>query len=133
MVGLTLSDHVQANSSAPFLSLAGTATSRIFIVTNVLSQQTRLLSRQKYACRDKTFVETKLCFFLDKHTFVATNICRDKSFVAKKKDTCGSSRQRYFSMSDCQGMVHGRVDVNRSHKVLLYCVTACPTVTWCAV
>ena len=74
------------------------------------------LSRQKYACRDKTFVATK--FYLsqqirvcrDKHTFscekrrvlslqtrvkkiVATNICRNKHvFVA----TTVLSRQAYF-------------------------------------
>ena len=52
----------------------------------------RLLSQQKYACRNKTFVATKLClrqrFCHDKHTFVATKkgvflrqtrVCRDKS------------------------------------------------------
>ena len=73
--------------------------------------KTRLLSRQKHACRDKTFgatstvllrqnpcddkrnfVETKLTFVAtkhvfcrDKHVFVATNTCfRDKTFVATK-------------------------------------------------
>ena len=78
--------------------------------------KTRLLSRQKYACRDnfchdkKLFVATKIfCatniilprqkFCRGKHTFVATkecfvatntgceNVCRDKNY------TCGSSRQ----------------------------------------
>ena len=44
------------------ISLAGAATSITFVATNTrLSRQTRLLSRQKYACRDKTFVATKLC------------------------------------------------------------------------
>ena len=49
-------------SSLP-LSLAGAATSIIFITTKVLSRQTcayhnktHLLSWQKYACHDKTFV-----------------------------------------------------------------------------
>ena len=39
-----------------------------------LSRQTRLLSRQKYACRDKTFVATKDVFCHDKHVFVATKM-----------------------------------------------------------
>ena len=86
-----------------------------------LSRQTRLLSRQKYACHDKTFVATKLCWSRDKHNFVATKafvatsvaklllrqnyVCRNKRFVATKirlslqnicRDknyTCSSSRQ----------------------------------------
>ena len=33
------------------------------------------LSRQKYACRDKTFVVTKLC--------LSRQICRDETLVAK--------------------------------------------------
>ena len=48
----------------------------------------RLLSRQKYTCRVKTFVATNIC--RDKHTFVATKdvfcrntprVCHDKTFV----------------------------------------------------
>ena len=75
------------------LSLVGAATSIIFVATEVLSRQTHLLLQQKYACRDKTFVMTKLClcdkFCCDKHTFVTTKdlFCRNKNY------TCGSSRQ----------------------------------------
>ena len=50
------------------LSLAGAATRIIFVVTKVLL-------RQKYACRNKTFVTT--------NTFVATKVfSRQKYFVA---------------------------------------------------
>ena len=52
-------------------SLAGAATSIIFVATKVLRHvcrdKTRLLSREKYACRDKI-----LC--LSRHIIVATNI-----------------------------------------------------------
>ena len=50
--------------------------------TCVCRDKTRLLSRQKYACRDQTFVATKLWlrFCRDKHTFVTTkDVFRDKS------------------------------------------------------
>ena len=50
------------------VSLAGDATSIIFVTRKLLSRQTRvchektcLLSRQKYACRDKTFIATDAC------------------------------------------------------------------------
>ena len=93
----------------------------VFIATNrfllrqtcVCHDTTCLLSRQKYACRDKiiffldkTFVATNICrdehvfvclsrhrFCLDKHTFVATKdvfllrqkyACQDNTFVAKE-------------------------------------------------
>ena len=82
--------------------------------TRVCRAKTRLLSLQKYACRYKTFVVTKLCFspqnsfvttkdvfWLDKHTFVATkdyyffvatNICLKKKIATK---IC-LTRQAYF-------------------------------------
>ena len=52
--------------------------------TRVCRDKTRLLSRQKYACHDKTFVATKLC--LSRQIFVTTKVfCRDKhTFVATK-------------------------------------------------
>ena len=55
-----------SNSNIVFLptklSLAGAATSIIFVATNTCCRdETRLLSRQKYTCRDKTSVVTKLC------------------------------------------------------------------------
>ena len=103
-----------ARNPTSFLSLAGAATSIIFVETKV-----SFLSRQKYACRDKTFGvfgATKVLsrqsifsrqiycfsrqkFCRSKHTFVDTKdvFCRDKhvkhTFVATKDDTCGSSRQ----------------------------------------
>ena len=64
----------------------------VFVATNmclsrqtlwVVLRQTRLLSRQKRAGLDKTFVAIKLCL----HTFVATKhvFCRDEHvFVATK-------------------------------------------------
>ena len=67
------------------MSLAGTATSIIFITTKVLSQQ-------KDACQDKSFVMTNLIlswqtFCCDKLTFVKTNSClsrQNTSFVVTK-------------------------------------------------
>ena len=55
------------------LSLARAATSVICVATNTC------LSRQKYACRDKSFVVTKL-FVVTKHVF-----CRHKSMLAATK------------------------------------------------
>ena len=61
------------------LSLAGAATSIIFVATKVLSRQsrvcrdkTRLLSRQKYACREKCFVATNI-----KHVSINTAYIRN--------------------------------------------------------
>ena len=52
--------------------------------TRVCTNKTRLLSRQKYACLDKTFVATNTIMF------VATDIFRDKhNFVATKDVFCG--------------------------------------------
>ena len=51
---------------------------------NFCHDKTRLLLRQKYACRNKTFVTT--------NTFVVTNICCDKRSVSTKV----LSRQAYF-------------------------------------
>ena len=42
------------------VSLAGGATSIVFVATKVCDK-THLLSRQKYACRNKTFVATNIC------------------------------------------------------------------------
>ena len=50
------------------------------------------LSRQNYACRDKTFVATK--YFCGNKTFVATNICRDKHVFVST--SIFLSRQAYF-------------------------------------
>ena len=53
--------------------------------------QVSFLSRQKYACCDKTFVATKLCLSqqnITKIMFVATNVCGNKSFVATKHEFC---------------------------------------------
>ena len=68
-------------SGWPTLSLAGAATSIIFVVTKLLLQQThvcrdkKLLSRQYYVCHGKhTFVMTKDVFCRDKHVFIATKL-----------------------------------------------------------
>ena len=70
------------------LSLAGAATSIIFVATKFLrlSQQntssvaTKVLSRQNYVCRDKhTFVATKDVFCCDNHVFVA----RQKGYLCQ--------------------------------------------------
>ena len=64
------------------VSLAGATTSIIFVAiksfvaTNMcLSQQKSLLSRQKYACHDKTFVASKLCLSRQ------SRVCHDKSIL----------------------------------------------------
>ena len=50
-----------------------------------LSRQTRLLSRQKYACHDKAFVTTKLCWSSVAKLLLRQNyVCRYKTFVATK-------------------------------------------------
>ena len=101
----------ETEHKAKQISLAGAATS-IFVAIN-----TSFLLRKKYASRDKNlsrqifvvegaqimfvatniyrdkrFVATNIILYLqmfyrDKHTFIATKLCRDKN------DTCGSSRQ----------------------------------------
>ena len=94
---------VATNTCLSRLSLAGAATSSIFVVTKVCllrqtcvcRDKTRLLSRQKYACRNKAFVSTKTGLSRQtqvcRDVFVATNtclsrhmFCRDKRFVARK-------------------------------------------------
>ena len=85
----------------PAISLTGAATSIIFVATN----KTRLLSREKFACRDKSLlVATKYLshqnIFVNK-MFVATKLlwrqayyCPDTHRVWRDKNyTCGSSRQ----------------------------------------
>ena len=76
--------HFWQNHRGLLLSLAGAATSIIFVAKNTClsRQKTRLLPRQKYACRDKPFVATNIC--RNKHNFVATNVwlSRQKYFVA---------------------------------------------------
>ena len=66
------------------------------ILSRVCRDKTRLLSRQKFACRDKTFVVTNI-FCRDKIMFVSTNVlcvlrqifCHDKyTFVATKVMFC---------------------------------------------
>ena len=107
-------------TSSSLISVAGAATGIIFVAAIVLSWQTSdktsLLSWQKYACRDKTFVVTKifchnkpfvvtnivwLCqkFGCDKHTFVATNMCLSQQNVCRNKnDICRSSCQWYLTV-----------------------------------
>ena len=63
--------------------------------------KTRLLSLQKYACRDKTFVATKSVMFVmfcrDKHVlnFIATSI------LLSRQKTCVFSRQTRVSRDTC--------------------------------
>ena len=69
-----------------------------FVATKIiLSRQTRLLLRQKNACRDKhvfAFVATKI-FCHDKHNFVATKVfsrqpyfCRDNGRALSRQTRC---------------------------------------------
>ena len=80
---------------ADSLSLAGAATNIIFVATNTclslvcpgkLADKTCLLSWQKYACRDKTFVTTKLSWqiFVMKTICCNKRVCCNKTFVATK-------------------------------------------------
>ena len=89
-----------------YVSLVGAATSMIFVMTKVLSCQhvlvaclmrqtcvccskthdkTHVLSRQKYACRDKTFATTNISLL--QQIFVMTNIILLRQVL---------SRQAYF-------------------------------------
>ena len=95
------------------ISLAGAATSIIFVATTVLSRQTRvcrdntrLSSRQKYACRDKTFIATKL-FLSRQNIFVETKdvFCRDKHVSLPLQGFVGTklcfSRQIFVATKVC--------------------------------
>ena len=75
---LSVTDEMEmANTPRDVRLLAGAATSIVFVATNTCCcDTTRLLSRQKYVCRDKTFVATKLCL-LRQNVF-----WRDKTFIA---------------------------------------------------
>jgi len=61
------------------LTTGRTATSIIFVMTMFCQNKTHLMSRQKYACRNETFVTTKLCL-LQQNIFVMTKhiFCHDK-------------------------------------------------------
>ena len=62
----------------------------LFFLFSFCCDKTRLLSRQKYACRDKHIsvaIKRNFCVCRDKLTFVATNTCfsrQNTSFVATK-------------------------------------------------
>ena len=65
------------------MSLVGAATSKFFVATKVLLQQTLV------CCNKTSFVVTKTCLSQRnlsqlKIIFVTTNICHDKSFVVPK-------------------------------------------------
>ena len=62
------------------ISLAGAATSIIFVTT-------------------KSFVMTNTCLSEQNTSFVMTKVClSEQNFCRDKNDTCGSSRQRYCSI-----------------------------------
>ena len=82
------------------LSLAGAATSMIFVTTNmcllwqtcVCHDKTCLLSQQKYACCDKTFAVTNI--FLSQEIFVTTNIILSwRKFCRGKHTSLGAQRR----------------------------------------
>ena len=125
-----------------FLSLQGAATSIIFVTANVLVMTKRLLSRQKYACHDKSFVITKLCssqqnFCVDKHTFVVTkdvsccdkhvfvttesfswqNFCHKHTSVATKDAFCHD--KNYTCGSSHQGQISDTYSKDRYWSVRL--------------
>ena len=66
------------------LSLAGAATSIIFVGTKVFFVATKVLSLQARVCRDKTRLLSRQNFCRNKIMVVATNICRNKGSVATK-------------------------------------------------
>ena len=73
--------------------LAGTATSITFVCWNKI----RLLSRQKYACHNKTFVTTNYVHWYKKHMFVVTSFVTTKGCCYKRVFvvTIFLSRQNY--------------------------------------
>ena len=99
-----------------FLSLQGAATSIIFVTANVPVVTKRLLSRQKYACHDKSFVITKLCssqqnFCVDKHTFVVTKdvSCCDKHvFVTTKSFSWQNFCHKHTSVATKDAFCHDK-------------------------
>ena len=74
--------------------MSGAATSIIYVATKVSSRQTRVLSQQKYACRDKTFVVTDTYFcrdttFVSPNNFVATILLSwQKDVFCREKHVC---------------------------------------------
>ena len=89
------------------LSLAGAATSTIFVTTKVLSGchekgfvgTNTFLSQQKYVCHDKRFATTKMClsqqtYFYHDKMFVAQNVCRDKRVCCNCCDKSQWHRER---------------------------------------
>ena len=98
MVMSILADEVDHWLCAGIISLAGAATSIIFVATKVLSRQTRLLSRQMYGCRDKIMlVATKyFCrvFFATKLLSQQAYFCRDQRRVLSRQNFCAMTRQK---------------------------------------
>ena len=89
LAGITLSCCATWGCCRRGLSLAGAATSIIFFATKVVCHdKTRLLSRQKYACRDKHILSRLAYFCREKHVFVASKIFFRTNIIL--------SRQAYF-------------------------------------
>ena len=101
------------------LSLAGAATSIIFVATNMCSRQCSsfvaikvCLPRQNYVCRDKCFVAIKTCFFATKPLSRQAYFCGDKRRVLSRQTRVSRvkimlvatkllSRQNYVSRDKC--------------------------------
>ena len=80
----------QVKLQGSLLSLAGAAASIIFVAMKVLCDKRRLLSRQKYACHDKTFVVTNI--FLLWQNFCPNKYLSQQQFCVTK----ALSWQAYF-------------------------------------
>ena len=110
------------------LSVAGDATSIIFVATNrCLSRQntsfaTKIcLSRQTGVCQDKTRLLRQKYVCRDKHTFVATKdlFCRDKHvFVATKLILVAAPATDRDLNFDARGIA--TMDLVRDHKRVSY-------------
>ena len=85
------------NSIPCNLSLVGTATSIICVVTNILLQQNTSIAATKICLSRQNYVSQQPHVCCDK-TFVATNICRNKSVVVTStllsQQTCLLSQQK---------------------------------------
>ena len=117
MVMSILADEVDDCLCAGIVSLAGAATSIIFVATNTSFVPTNVwLLRQNYVCRhkiflsrvfrDKTFVATSILLSRPKTCFVATKLLRNdatKVSLSRQKYVCHDKRSVATKHSFCRG------------------------------
>ena len=94
------------------ISFAGAATSIIFVAT-----KTRLLSRQKYACRDETFVATNINLVVATNTcFLKQNFCREKHNFCRDKHVFDATKVSLSRQEFCRETTNICHDKNNRQK-----------------